>query len=267
MVRKLGDVLSYWLERQGIRALHAAAVVANGRAAAFLSSNYGGKSSLAAAMMQVGCPLLTDDILPVEETGGIFIGRPGYPTMRMWPDEAAYFLGSYEHLPLVHPELSKRRVFVGPDGFGSFCETSQALSCIYLPERRDDLDPTCTISSIRPASTASLVCGKRSGRSSREPLTKSLIDFYCSFQHYIMEATMKTVTAAEANRNFSALLREARQGEVYLVLSRGKPVATIGPALARDAERPSARETLIARLQNQKVTGTSKWTRDELYED
>jgi len=78
---------------------------------------------------------------------------------------------------------------------------------------------------------------------------------------------MKTVTAAEANRNFSRLLRQARQGEVYIVLSRGKPVATIGPALARDAERPLAKERLIARLQDQKLTGARKWTRDELYED
>jgi len=78
---------------------------------------------------------------------------------------------------------------------------------------------------------------------------------------------MKTVTAAEANRNFSSLLREARQGEVYIVLSRGKPVATIGPALPGDAERPSAKAALIARLQGQKVTGARKWTRDELYED
>ena len=78
---------------------------------------------------------------------------------------------------------------------------------------------------------------------------------------------MKTVTAAEANRNFSSLLREARQGEVYIVLSRGKPVATIGPARSGDAERASAKETLMARLRGQKVTGVRNWTRDELYED
>jgi prevent-host-death family protein len=82
-----------------------------------------------------------------------------------------------------------------------------------------------------------------------------------------MEPSMKTVTAADANRNFSSLLREARQGEVYIVLSRGKPVATIGPALTTDTERSSAKERLIARLQDQKVTGARNWTRDELYQD
>ena len=78
---------------------------------------------------------------------------------------------------------------------------------------------------------------------------------------------MKTITAADANRNFSALLREARQGEVYVVISRGKPVATIGPAAAIAAERHAAREALLARLRGQVAPGARTWTRSELYEE
>lgn len=76
---------------------------------------------------------------------------------------------------------------------------------------------------------------------------------------------MKTVTAADANRNFSTLLREARQGEVYVVISRGKPVATIGPAVSNSPERHVAKEALMGRLKSQGVTGGRTWTRDELY--
>jgi len=136
-IRLLGPVLSFWLERQGIPALHASAVAVQGQAVAFLSTNKGGKSSLAASLLQAGYPLLTDDILPVEHTDGVFRGRPGYPTVRLWPDEAQHFLGSCQGLELVHPELAKRRVPVGPDGFGAFCDVSQPLACLYLPERRD----------------------------------------------------------------------------------------------------------------------------------
>jgi hypothetical protein len=57
--------------------------------------------------------------------------------MRLWPDEAQYFLGHYEDLERVHPAYSKRRVPVGPDGFGTFCDASQPMACLYLPERRD----------------------------------------------------------------------------------------------------------------------------------
>nr|MBC7244663.1 hypothetical protein [Chloroflexota bacterium] len=136
-IHLLGPVLSLWLELQGIPMLHAAAVAVNGHAVAFLSTNSAGKSTLAAAMVQAGYSLLTDDILPVEHCGDAFMGRPGYPQMRLWPDEAQHFLGHYEDLELVHPAYTKRRVPVGPDGFGSFCNASQPLACIYLPERHD----------------------------------------------------------------------------------------------------------------------------------
>jgi hypothetical protein len=147
----LGVVLSFWLERLGVRTIHASALSIDGTALVFLSTHGAGKSALAGIFVQAGYPLLTDDILPVEDESDIFIGRPGYPTMRMWPDEAEHFLGSYEHLPLVHPELTKRRVFIGPDGFGTFCEESQPIACIYLPERRDPSDSNTAIK-IMPVS-------------------------------------------------------------------------------------------------------------------
>ena len=134
-IRLLGPVLSYWLERQGIPTLHASAVAVDKRAIAFLSSHGGGKTGLAAAMMCAGFPLLTDDVLPIEESGGRFLGRPGYPQMRMWADEAEYFLGRFEDLPLVHPAVTKRKVAIGSGGFGAFHDAALPLTCIYLPER------------------------------------------------------------------------------------------------------------------------------------
>jgi hypothetical protein len=128
----LGPVLSYWLERRGFLTLHASAVDAGGQAIAFLSSQGGGKTGLAAAMMRAGHSLLTDDVLPVEEADGTFLGRAGYPQMKMWPDEAGYFLGSFDDLPLVHPALSKRRVSVS-----NFQGFPVPLACLYLPERRE----------------------------------------------------------------------------------------------------------------------------------
>lgn len=147
----LGSVLSYWLEREGVPALHASAAVVNGRAVAFLAHNRGGKSSLVAALMQAGHPLLTDDILPLELRDGVPIGQPGYPQMRFWPDQALHFLGRYEDLPLVHPSVTKRRVRVGPGGLGTFCDTARPLACLYLPMRRDPDDPNRDIE-IQPAS-------------------------------------------------------------------------------------------------------------------
>jgi hypothetical protein len=133
----LGPVCSFWLERQGIPTLHASAIVVRGQGVAFLSNSQGGKSSLAAAFVHAGYPLLTDDILPIERRGGTFVGRPGYPQMRLWRDEAEHFLGHSTDLGRVNPAYPKYRVPVGPGGFGAFCAKPTPLACLYLPERRD----------------------------------------------------------------------------------------------------------------------------------
>ncbi|GAB6050580.1 type II toxin-antitoxin system Phd/YefM family antitoxin [Hydrogenophilus islandicus] len=77
---------------------------------------------------------------------------------------------------------------------------------------------------------------------------------------------MKTISAGDANRHFSRVLRDVATGEVFTVLSRGKPVATISPAHCGDSERESARRCLLERLRQQKASGERNWTRDELYE-
>ena len=136
----LGYVFACWLEWRGLPALHASAVVVGECTAAFLSSGGGGKSSSAVALMQAGNALLTDDILPIEYSSGAYIGRPGYPQMRMWPEQAQHFLGRYEDLDLVHPSFSKRRVPIEQGGFGAFCSAPRPLACVYLPERRDPAD-------------------------------------------------------------------------------------------------------------------------------
>jgi prevent-host-death family protein len=79
---------------------------------------------------------------------------------------------------------------------------------------------------------------------------------------------MKTVSAADANRHFSSLLRDVRSGESVTVLSRGKPVAVIAPVIHnRDKQRQAAKSHLLDRLRNQKMQGERTWKREDLYED
>jgi serine kinase of HPr protein (carbohydrate metabolism regulator) len=130
-LRLLGPVLSYWLERLGIPVLHAAAVRMGEGAVGFVAHSGGGKSSLAAALLQAGAPLLTDDLLPVEEEGGTFLARPGLPQMRLEPDTARFFLGRTEGLIPVSPDDSKLHVPVD-----AFCDTAVPLTGLYLVERR-----------------------------------------------------------------------------------------------------------------------------------
>ena len=77
---------------------------------------------------------------------------------------------------------------------------------------------------------------------------------------------MQTVRAVDANRQFSSVLKQVSQGEEFLVISRGKPVATILPVRKADNAHVAARSMLLERLGNQDPSGVRNWTRDELYE-
>ena len=74
-----------------------------------------------------------------------------------------------------------------------------------------------------------------------------------------------TVTAAEANRQFSAMLREVAAGTAVLVTSRGKPVATIEPARAPASGPSAAKRRLLEHLRGVRAAGKRNWSRDELY--
>jgi len=78
---------------------------------------------------------------------------------------------------------------------------------------------------------------------------------------------MKTITAANANRGFSNLLREVRMGEEITILSRGTPVAKITSVNSAALQKNAMKNLLLSRLKTQDVTGSRNWTRDELYED
>jgi prevent-host-death family protein len=77
----------------------------------------------------------------------------------------------------------------------------------------------------------------------------------------------EAVSAAQANRRFSQLLRGVRAGRRYLVTSHGKPVARIVPFGDVSEALPGARDALLERLRRSGVVEIGKWTRDELYEN
>ncbi len=75
----------------------------------------------------------------------------------------------------------------------------------------------------------------------------------------------KAISAADANRKFSQVLRDVREGKSYVVTSHGRPVARIAPVSA-DHEPASARRALLRRLRSEPVTNVGRWKRDELYD-
>ncbi|MEW5871909.1 MAG: hypothetical protein AB1894_21755 [Chloroflexota bacterium] len=126
------NVLSFWLERQGIPVLHASAISTKGHAIAFLGHSGVGKTTLAASLIQEGCSLLTDDILPIKSKDSKFLAVPCYPQIRLWPDEAKIITNNSVK---INPTPHKLRIRVGDDSIGKFCNEEMPIGCVYIMER------------------------------------------------------------------------------------------------------------------------------------
>jgi hypothetical protein len=133
-IQLLGLVLAFWLERQGIPAMHASAVVRDGAAYGFLAPGGGGKTTIAATLVQSGDALLTDDLLVVRSGVRGPEASPGYPQYRMWPADAGRFTGAPDRLERAHPGFDKRRVGAATMT-GGFHGTAVPLHGLYFLDR------------------------------------------------------------------------------------------------------------------------------------
>jgi hypothetical protein len=145
-----GGVFAFWLERRGTLAFHASAVVIDGVAVAFFAPGGGGKTTTASAMAAAGHPLLTEDLLPVTWDGKDLVAHPGYPMVRMWPEQALHFTGQVDTHPLWHPVFTKRRVWVGDAGFATFHREPTPLRHVYFLRRVDGASTPIGIESLLP---------------------------------------------------------------------------------------------------------------------
>ena len=80
---------------------------------------------------------------------------------------------------------------------------------------------------------------------------------------------VKTVSAAQANREFSKLMKIAESGEEVVVTSRGTPkVKLVGIEKVDDAaaRRQEAFDELTVWLRSQPILNLPRMTRDEFYD-
>lgn len=117
----LGQVLSFSLLSRRLEPLHATAVVIDGAAVAFLGDCGYGKSTLGAAFVAAGYPILTDDVLVVEKRRGTWIAHAGPSRLKLFPSVARHVLAHHDGermnsgtakliLPLQDSEKANRAV-------------------------------------------------------------------------------------------------------------------------------------------------------------
>lgn len=89
-----------------------------------------------------------------------------------------------------------------------------------------------------------------------------------SGSHYYVSME-RSITATDANREFSRLLNEVAGGETYVVTTRGKPMIKMVPidgAEADRVERNRKLRLLLDELAERPVQNLGRVTRDDGYE-
>ena len=125
----LGHALSFALVNQGFEPLHATAVAIDGDAIAFLGDSGYGKSTLAAAFLDEGHRLLTDDLLLSRQTAAGYDAFPGPPRVKLFPKVARRFLSRSESAVPMNDDTEKLVLPVGED---SYHRLAAPLKIIYV---------------------------------------------------------------------------------------------------------------------------------------
>ena len=99
----LGQILSFSLLARGSDPLHGTVVDVGGRAVAFVGDCGFGKSTLGAALLARGCPIVADDLVSLGRRGRRWLVHPGIPRLKLAPHMAAHLLGDdVPGEPMIH---------------------------------------------------------------------------------------------------------------------------------------------------------------------
>lgn len=75
----------------------------------------------------------------------------------------------------------------------------------------------------------------------------------------------RAITASDANQRFSEMLREVQEGESFVVMSRGRPVAKVTP-IDGLGDQARAIDDLLDHVGKLPHRHLSNWQREDLYD-
>jgi len=124
----MGPVFSILNHQRGAAIFHASAVALAAGGVAFMARAGYGKSTQAAAMVQRGAPLITDDLLLLKVEQKNVTVMPGVPYLKLWPPSMAMLGQDPADHPLVKTNLEKRTLNMG----ASFASDPVPLRAVFI---------------------------------------------------------------------------------------------------------------------------------------
>jgi hypothetical protein len=130
----VGAGLATALHLRGIPVLHASAVIAGRKAILVAGPAGAGKSTLTAALVTKGAPLLAEDLAVLKFGEKEILAQSGYPRLRLCPDALPVIGRDASDLRRVFSALvpDEKRWLDATDLAGGFCATPAPLGAIYL---------------------------------------------------------------------------------------------------------------------------------------
>jgi len=125
----LGQALSFALVKRGFEPVHASAVAVGNQAIAFIGDCGLGKSTLAAAFLQAGHRLLTDDLLLLQTRTRAIVAFPGPARIKLFPKVAGKFLADASSGVPLNPKTQKQII---PLNDSQVCSEAMPLGAIYV---------------------------------------------------------------------------------------------------------------------------------------
>jgi hypothetical protein len=169
----LVDALSFSMVRLGWEPLHATAVVTKRGVAAFAGNSGAGKSTLAAAFVQGGAKLVTDDMLIMKADGRDWFAQPGPPRIKLYRDMTRRIFGTAERGVPMNAVTEKLIIPLGPEQ----TVTSPApVAGLYILDDDVSTAPQAVIERLSPSRAFPRVLANTAGHYPFEParLTRQL---------------------------------------------------------------------------------------------
>ncbi|HEX4784357.1 MAG TPA: hypothetical protein VH350_08440 [Candidatus Sulfotelmatobacter sp.] len=131
LIYLLGPVLGFVLRLRGISCLHASAIAIDGFAIALAGVAGAGKSTAAAQFASMDYPILSDDIVMLQESESGFCVPPAPVRLRLWPPSVEHFYGYADALPRLTSSWEKRYLDLRDVG-QQFESAPLPLAAVYL---------------------------------------------------------------------------------------------------------------------------------------